>query len=55
VDDVPPEYVHDLPGGGKRLVARARGVHATIVNGRVLYQDGAHGGAMPGGVLRSRR
>jgi N-acyl-D-amino-acid deacylase len=54
VDDVPPEYVHDLPGGGKRLVARARGVHATIVNGRVLYQGSSHTGAMPGAVLRNR-
>jgi N-acyl-D-amino-acid deacylase len=53
VDDVPPEYVRDLPGGGKRLVARARGVHATLVNGRVLYQDEVHRGAWPGTVLRS--
>jgi N-acyl-D-amino-acid deacylase len=53
VDDVPPEYVRDLPGGGKRLVAHARGVHATIVNGRVLYQHDVHTGAWPGTVLRS--
>jgi N-acyl-D-aspartate/D-glutamate deacylase len=53
VDDVPPEYVRDLPGGGKRLVARALGVHATIVGGRVLYRDGAHTGAWPGTVLRN--
>jgi N-acyl-D-amino-acid deacylase len=53
VDDVSPEYVRDLPGGGKRLVARARGVHATIVNGRLLYQDDVHRGAWPGTVLRS--
>ncbi|HTK93192.1 MAG TPA: amidohydrolase family protein [Verrucomicrobiae bacterium] len=53
VDDAPPEYVRDLPGGGKRLVARARGVHATIVNGRLLYQDDVHRGAWPGTVLRS--
>jgi len=53
VDDVPPEYVRDLPGGGKRLVARARGVHATIVSGRVLYEHDVHTGAWPGTVLRS--
>jgi N-acyl-D-aspartate/D-glutamate deacylase len=53
VDDVPPEYVRDLPGGGKRLVARALGVHATIVGGRLLYRDGAHTGAWPGTVLRN--
>ena len=52
VDDVAPEYVHDLPGGGKRLVAQARGIHATLVNGQVLYRDGAHTGAWPGAVLR---
>jgi N-acyl-D-aspartate/D-glutamate deacylase len=54
VDDVPPEYVHDLPGGAKRLVARARGVEATVVGGRVLYRAGTHTGAMPGAVLRNR-
>jgi len=54
VDDVPPEYVHDLPGGGKRLVAQARGIHATLVGGQVLYRDGAHTGAWPGAVLRHR-
>lgn len=54
VDDEPPEYVHDLPGGGKRLVARARGIHATLVGGQVLYRDGAHTGAWPGAVLRQR-
>ena len=53
VDDVPPEYVRDLPGGGKRLVAQARGVHTTIVGGQVLYRDGVHTGAWPGAVLRS--
>ena len=53
VDDEAPEYVHDLPGGGKRLVARARGVHATLVAGQVLYRDGAHTGAWPDTVLRS--
>jgi N-acyl-D-aspartate/D-glutamate deacylase len=52
VDDEPAEYVHDLPGGAKRLVARARGVHATVVGGRVVYRDGKETGARPGTVLR---
>jgi len=52
VDDEPAEYVHDLPGGGKRLVARARGIHATVVGGRVVYRDGTDTGARPGTVLR---
>ena len=53
VDDCPPEYVHDLPNGAKRLVARARGVHATIVAGAVVYRDGEPTGARPGTVLRA--
>jgi N-acyl-D-aspartate/D-glutamate deacylase len=53
VDDVPPEYVRDLPGGGKRLVARARGIHATIVGGATLYRDGVATDARAGRVLRS--
>jgi len=55
VDDVPPEYVHDLPNGAKRLVARARGIDATIVGGQVVYRDGKETGARPGTVLRSGR
>src|SRR4029453_14201946 len=53
VDDEAPEYVHDLPGGAKRLVARARGIHATVVGGAVVYRDGKETGARPGTVLRS--
>jgi N-acyl-D-aspartate/D-glutamate deacylase len=48
-----PEYVHDLPGGGKRFVAYADGIKATIVGGEILYQDGQHQGGLPGQVLRS--
>jgi N-acyl-D-aspartate/D-glutamate deacylase len=44
--------VHDLPGGGKRLVARARGIHATVVAGSIVYRDGKETGARPGTVLR---
>jgi len=54
VDDCPPEYVHDLPNGAKRLVARARGIHATIVAGEVVYRDGEPTGARPGTVLRAK-
>src|SRR5207244_10819448 len=31
-----PEVVNDLPAGARRLVQRARGIAATIVNGEVL-------------------
>jgi len=53
IDDCPPEYVHDLPNGAKRLVARARGIAATIVAGQVVFRDGQPTGARPGAVLRS--
>ena len=55
VDDCPPEYVHDLPNGAKRLIARARGIEATIVGGQVVYRNGEPTGARPGTVLRGRR
>jgi N-acyl-D-aspartate/D-glutamate deacylase len=53
VDTEDAEYVYDLPGGGRRLVARARGVHHTIVAGQPLMRDGKHQGPLPGQVLRS--
>jgi N-acyl-D-aspartate/D-glutamate deacylase len=48
-----PEMRHDLPGGGRRLVAPAQGVQYTIVNGQVLYAEQKHTGVLPGQVLRS--
>ncbi|MBI3247834.1 MAG: amidohydrolase family protein [Deltaproteobacteria bacterium] len=53
VDAKDPEYVWDLPGGGKRFVAKSAGIKSTIVSGQVLYQDGEHQGGLPGKVLRS--
>ena len=53
VDVHEAEYVDDLPGGGRRLVARADGIGATVVNGRVLMRDGEHAGGLPGQILRS--
>ena len=47
-----PEVVNDLPAGARRLVQRARGITATIVNGEVLLRDGKHTGALPGQLLR---
>ncbi|HTS52400.1 MAG TPA: amidohydrolase family protein [Burkholderiales bacterium] len=47
-----PEVVDDLPAGARRLVQRARGVAATVVNGEVLLRDGKHTGALPGRLLR---
>lgn len=48
-----PEVRHDLPGGGKRLVTQAEGIHYTIVNGQVLYEGQRHTGVLPGQVLRA--
>jgi N-acyl-D-amino-acid deacylase len=47
-----PEVMDDLPAGARRLVQRARGMKATIVNGEVLLRDGKHTGALPGRLLR---
>jgi N-acyl-D-aspartate/D-glutamate deacylase len=50
----PPEMAYDFPAGGKRLVQRAEGYRATIVNGVVTYVDGDATGARPGRIVRSR-
>jgi N-acyl-D-aspartate/D-glutamate deacylase len=51
--DSRPERLHDLPGGGKRMVKRSRGVEMTLVNGVVTWEKGALTGAAAGTVLRS--
>ena len=48
-----PEFRNDLPGGGKRLVMASQGVHYTIVNGAVLYEEGHCTAELPGQILRS--
>jgi N-acyl-D-amino-acid deacylase len=59
VDRGPKQRVSDLPGGGKRLMTPAIGVHGVWVNGRqVVDADGAmltavaEGGPYPGRLLR---
>jgi len=47
-----PEVVDDLPADARRLVQRARGIAATVVNGEVLLRNGKHTGALPGRLLR---
>lgn len=47
------QVLHDLPSGGKRFVTPATGIHATFVNGQMLYKDGERVGGLPGRVLRS--
>lgn len=48
-----PTPVKDLPAGGTRLYARAEGISQVVVNGKILYQNGKHTGAVPGQILRS--
>jgi N-acyl-D-aspartate/D-glutamate deacylase len=50
-----PEMVFDLPAGGKRLVQRAEGYLATLVNGEVTYENGQHTGALPGRLVRGHQ
>jgi len=47
-----PEWATDYPGGTKRLVQKSEGIHCTIVNGKVIYEDGRMSGELPGKVLR---
>ena len=47
-----PEWAEDYPAGTKRLIQRAEGVFYTIVNGKVIYEDGKLSGEMAGQVLR---
>lgn len=48
-----PERRYDLPGGAKRMVMRSQGMHHTVVNGVVTWENGALTGAAAGAVLRS--
>jgi N-acyl-D-aspartate/D-glutamate deacylase len=47
-----PEWAQDYPAATKRLIQRAEGVFYTIVNGKVIYEDGKLSGEMAGEVLR---
>ena len=53
VDTSNREFVDDMPGGATRLVQHATGIEYTLVNGRVLIEDGKHSGDLPGRTLRS--
>jgi N-acyl-D-aspartate/D-glutamate deacylase len=53
VRPLPLEVVHDFPTGAKRIKEPAAGILATVVNGKVLMENGKHTGALPGRVLRN--
>ncbi|MBC2878365.1 MULTISPECIES: N-acyl-D-amino-acid deacylase family protein [Streptomyces] len=50
-----PEFVHDLPAGGGRLIQKADGYAATVVAGEITFRDGEPTGALPGRLVRGAR
>ena len=52
---LPPEVVHDLPAGGRRLVQQARGYDATVVAGTVTRRHDIDTGERPGRLIRGTR
>ncbi|MDE0422345.1 MAG: amidohydrolase family protein [Gammaproteobacteria bacterium] len=53
VEERQPTVVRDFPHGKSRLVQRAVGYHATVVNGQMILRDDEHTGNRPGRILRS--
>jgi N-acyl-D-amino-acid deacylase len=49
-----PTVEKDLPGGARRLVQKADGIKATVVNGAVAFEDGEATGAYAGQVLKGK-
>jgi N-acyl-D-aspartate/D-glutamate deacylase len=47
-----PTVETDLPGGARRLVQKAEGIAATVVNGEITLEHGTATGARPGRLLR---
>ena len=47
-----PTVETDLPGGARRLVQKAEGIAAVVVNGQVTLENGDATGRMPGALLR---
>ncbi len=47
----PMEMLHDLPGGGARIVKRAEGMKWVLVNGEPLVENGEVTGAMAGRIV----
>jgi N-acyl-D-amino-acid deacylase len=49
-----PTVETDLPGGARRLVQKAEGIKATLVNGAVAFENGEATGTYAGTVLKGR-
>ncbi|MEX2199648.1 MAG: amidohydrolase family protein [Burkholderiales bacterium] len=50
-----PTVQHDLPGGARRLVQKAEGIAATLVNGEIAFEGGEATGRHGGQLLRGAR
>jgi N-acyl-D-aspartate/D-glutamate deacylase len=49
-----PTVETDLPGGARRLVQKAEGIRATVINGAMAFENGEATGAFAGEVLKGR-
>jgi N-acyl-D-aspartate/D-glutamate deacylase len=47
-----PKIETDLPGGARRLVQKADGIRATIVNGALAMENGESTGKFTGEVMK---
>jgi N-acyl-D-aspartate/D-glutamate deacylase len=48
-----PVHANDIPGGERRLIRQPVGLHYTLLNSVVTFEDGTCSGALPGKLLRS--
>lgn len=48
------EKIYDLPGGDWRRTLRSEGIHYSMVNGEIVYRDGAVTSETPGQLLGNR-
>ncbi|XOV90667.1 MAG: amidohydrolase family protein [Pseudomonadota bacterium] len=53
VEERQPKRVYDFPGGAPRLIQRAVGYRATLVNGAIILEDDELTGTRPGMILRN--
>jgi N-acyl-D-aspartate/D-glutamate deacylase len=51
IDRGSEEFVNDVPGGGNRYLRHASGIDQVIVNGAVVWEDGAYTGARRGQIV----
>ena len=49
-----PTVEKDLPGAARRLVQKAEGIRATVVNGAVAFENGEATGVFAGAVLKGK-